>query len=113
MQPIDLSPGDLLYYGGVEWLNISDFLGFYDIIFIIIIIIIVLITVTIIVCLRKDQEGLGAARDVLCFQNCCCFPLQGKAQTEKEVNHCEFDHDDRDNDDYYDDYNNDNDDDGE
>ena len=27
MQPIDLSPGDLLYYGGVEWLNISDFLG--------------------------------------------------------------------------------------
>jgi hypothetical protein len=22
-----LSPGDLLYYGGVEWLNISDFLG--------------------------------------------------------------------------------------
>jgi hypothetical protein len=24
---IDLSPGDLLYYGGVEWLNISDFLG--------------------------------------------------------------------------------------
>lgn len=27
MQPVDLSPGDLLYYGGVEWLNISDFLG--------------------------------------------------------------------------------------
>ena len=27
IQPIDLSPGDLLYYGGVEWLNISDFLG--------------------------------------------------------------------------------------
>ncbi|XP_069953683.1 protein still life, isoform SIF type 1 isoform X17 [Cherax quadricarinatus] len=26
-QPVDLSPGDLLYYGGVEWLNISDFLG--------------------------------------------------------------------------------------
>ncbi|XP_059473673.1 protein still life, isoform SIF type 1 isoform X4 [Neocloeon triangulifer] len=26
-QPIDLSLGDLLYYGGVEWLNISDFLG--------------------------------------------------------------------------------------
>ncbi|XP_050433195.1 protein still life, isoform SIF type 1 isoform X3 [Adelges cooleyi] len=26
-QAIDLSPGDLLYYGGVEWLNISDFLG--------------------------------------------------------------------------------------
>ncbi|XP_076397977.1 guanine nucleotide exchange factor still life isoform X9 [Megachile rotundata] len=26
-QPIDLSPGDLLYYGGVDWLNISDFLG--------------------------------------------------------------------------------------
>ncbi|GLG95383.1 uncharacterized protein GBIM_02360 [Gryllus bimaculatus] len=26
-KPIDLSPGDLLYYGGVEWLNISDFLG--------------------------------------------------------------------------------------
>jgi hypothetical protein len=26
-QMIDLSPGDLLYYGGVEWLNISDFLG--------------------------------------------------------------------------------------
>lgn len=26
-QTIDLSPGDLLYYGGVEWLNISDFLG--------------------------------------------------------------------------------------
>lgn len=26
-QQIDLSPGDLLYYGGVEWLNISDFLG--------------------------------------------------------------------------------------
>ena len=26
-QSIDLSPGDLLYYGGVEWLNISDFLG--------------------------------------------------------------------------------------
>lgn len=26
-QPIDLSPGELLYYGGVEWLNISDFLG--------------------------------------------------------------------------------------
>ena len=26
-QIIDLSPGDLLYYGGVEWLNISDFLG--------------------------------------------------------------------------------------
>ncbi|XP_050692900.1 protein still life, isoform SIF type 1-like isoform X14 [Eriocheir sinensis] len=25
--PVDLSPGDLLYYGGVEWLNISDFLG--------------------------------------------------------------------------------------
>ena len=24
---MDLSPGDLLYYGGVEWLNISDFLG--------------------------------------------------------------------------------------
>ncbi|XP_022905977.1 protein still life, isoform SIF type 1 isoform X4 [Onthophagus taurus] len=27
VHPIDLSPGDLLYYGGVEWLNISDFLG--------------------------------------------------------------------------------------
>ena len=27
IQSIDLSPGDLLYYGGVEWLNISDFLG--------------------------------------------------------------------------------------
>lgn len=27
LQPVDLSPGDLLYYGGVEWLNISDFLG--------------------------------------------------------------------------------------
>ncbi|XP_029662821.1 protein still life, isoform SIF type 1-like [Formica exsecta] len=27
VKPIDLSPGDLLYYGGVEWLNISDFLG--------------------------------------------------------------------------------------
>lgn len=26
-EPVDLSPGDLLYYGGVEWLNISDFLG--------------------------------------------------------------------------------------
>ncbi|XP_019886273.1 protein still life, isoform SIF type 1 isoform X3 [Ooceraea biroi] len=26
-QPIDLSPGELLYYGGIEWLNISDFLG--------------------------------------------------------------------------------------
>ena len=26
-QPVDLSPGDLLYYGGVEWLNIADFLG--------------------------------------------------------------------------------------
>jgi T-lymphoma invasion and metastasis-inducing protein 1 len=26
-QPVDLSPGELLYYGGVEWLNISDFLG--------------------------------------------------------------------------------------
>ncbi|XP_018022415.1 protein still life, isoform SIF type 1 isoform X2 [Hyalella azteca] len=26
-QPVDLSLGDLLYYGGVEWLNISDFLG--------------------------------------------------------------------------------------
>lgn len=26
-QPIDLSPGDLLYYGGVEWINISDFIG--------------------------------------------------------------------------------------
>nr|XP_040575914.1 protein still life, isoform SIF type 1-like isoform X14 [Lepeophtheirus salmonis] len=26
-QSVDLSPGDLLYYGGVEWLNISDFLG--------------------------------------------------------------------------------------
>ncbi|XP_057653123.1 protein still life, isoform SIF type 1 isoform X3 [Diorhabda carinulata] len=26
-QTIDLGPGDLLYYGGVEWLNISDFLG--------------------------------------------------------------------------------------
>eukprot|EP00095_Tigriopus_kingsejongensis_P000341 maker-scaffold194_size270518-snap-gene-1.24 protein:Tk00341 transcript:maker-scaffold194_size270518-snap-gene-1.24-mRNA-1 annotation:"protein still isoform sif type 1" len=26
-QTIDLSPGDLLYYGGVEWLNIADFLG--------------------------------------------------------------------------------------
>lgn len=26
-QAIDLSPGDLLYYGGVEWLNIADFLG--------------------------------------------------------------------------------------
>ena len=26
-QEVDLSPGDLLYYGGVEWLNISDFLG--------------------------------------------------------------------------------------
>ncbi|KAF0289317.1 Protein still life, isoforms C/SIF type 2 [Amphibalanus amphitrite] len=25
--PVDLSPGDLLYYGGVEWLNIADFLG--------------------------------------------------------------------------------------
>jgi hypothetical protein len=25
--PIDLSPGDLLHYGGVEWCNISDFLG--------------------------------------------------------------------------------------
>jgi hypothetical protein len=25
--PIDLSPGDLLHYGGVEWLNIADFLG--------------------------------------------------------------------------------------
>ena len=24
---MDLSPGDLLYYGGVEWLNIADFLG--------------------------------------------------------------------------------------
>ena len=27
LQEVDLSPGDLLYYGGVEWLNISDFLG--------------------------------------------------------------------------------------
>ena len=26
-QQIDLSPGDLLHYGGVEWLNIADFLG--------------------------------------------------------------------------------------
>ena len=26
-QPVDLSPAELLYYGGVEWLNISDFLG--------------------------------------------------------------------------------------
>ncbi|CAM1297612.1 TIAM1 (predicted) [Pycnogonum litorale] len=26
-QYVDLSPGELLYYGGVEWLNISDFLG--------------------------------------------------------------------------------------
>uniref|UniRef100_T1ITC4 T-lymphoma invasion and metastasis-inducing protein 1 n=1 Tax=Strigamia maritima TaxID=126957 RepID=T1ITC4_STRMM len=26
-QHVDLSPGELLYYGGVEWLNISDFLG--------------------------------------------------------------------------------------
>ena len=26
-QAIDLSPGELLYYGGVEWLNIADFLG--------------------------------------------------------------------------------------
>ncbi|KAF2351350.1 Dbl (DH) domain [Trinorchestia longiramus] len=26
-KPVDLSLGDLLYYGGVEWLNISDFLG--------------------------------------------------------------------------------------
>ncbi|CAG0918612.1 unnamed protein product [Notodromas monacha] len=26
-QPVDLSPGELLYYGGVEWLNIADFLG--------------------------------------------------------------------------------------
>ncbi|XP_065201783.1 protein still life, isoform SIF type 1 isoform X2 [Planococcus citri] len=26
-KPIDLSPGDLLYYGGVEWINISDFIG--------------------------------------------------------------------------------------
>ena len=26
-QPVDLSPSELLYYGGVEWLNISDFLG--------------------------------------------------------------------------------------
>lgn len=25
--PIDLSPGDLLHYGGVEWLNIAVFLG--------------------------------------------------------------------------------------
>jgi T-lymphoma invasion and metastasis-inducing protein 1 len=24
---VDLSPSELLYYGGVEWLNISDFLG--------------------------------------------------------------------------------------
>ena len=23
----ELNPGDLLYYGGVEWLNISNFLG--------------------------------------------------------------------------------------
>lgn len=26
-QPVDLSPAELLYYGGVEWLNVSDFLG--------------------------------------------------------------------------------------
>ncbi|XP_054711975.1 protein still life, isoform SIF type 1-like [Uloborus diversus] len=26
-QHVDLSPGELLYYGGVEWLNISEFLG--------------------------------------------------------------------------------------
>ncbi|CAG0896123.1 unnamed protein product [Cyprideis torosa] len=25
--PVDLSPGELLFYGGVEWLNITDFLG--------------------------------------------------------------------------------------
>ncbi|GFQ78650.1 protein still life, isoform SIF type 1 [Trichonephila clavata] len=27
LQHVDLSPGELLYYGGVEWLNISEFLG--------------------------------------------------------------------------------------
>lgn len=26
-QAVDLSPGELLYYGGVEWLNIAEFLG--------------------------------------------------------------------------------------
>lgn len=26
-QHVDLSPGELLYYGGVEWLNITEFLG--------------------------------------------------------------------------------------
>ena len=27
LQSLVLSPGDLLYYGGVEWINIADFLG--------------------------------------------------------------------------------------
>ena len=56
----------------------------------------IFIIVVIIIDLRKDQEGLGVARDVLRFQNRRCFSLQGAAQAEEEVDHCEFDRDDED-----------------
>ena len=93
-QPIDLSPGDLLYYGGVEWLNISDFLGEESILW---------LSPTVSndhhpnppnhkfhFVNRKDQEGFGTARNVLRLQDRGCLPLQGAPQTEEEVNHCEW-----------------------
>ena len=93
-QPIDLSPGDLLYYGGVEWLNISDFLGEDSILW-------WSPTVSNKHHLnpinhkyhsvnRKDQEGFGTARNVLRLQDRRCLPLQGAPQTEEEVHHCEW-----------------------
>ena len=48
----------------------------------------IFIIIVIIIDLRKDQEGLGVARDVLRFQNRRRFPLQGEAQAEEEVAHC-------------------------
>ena len=93
-QPIDLSPGDLLYYGGVEWLNISDFLGEDSILW---------LSPTVSdkhhlnppnhkhnFVNRKDQEGFGTARNVLRLQDRGCLPLQGAPQTEEEVHHCEW-----------------------
>ena len=62
----------------------------------IIIIINIIVITAIIIYLRKDQEGFGAARDVLRFQNRRRFPLQGAAPAEEEVHHCEFDQDDHD-----------------
>ncbi len=37
----------------------------------------------------QNQERFGTARNVLRIQVCCGIPLQGKAETEEKVNHCE------------------------